>query len=58
MLVIADVLMCIESTLGGFPMNDRTCKMNNLLNNEALLASFLGLFILTKPVVKGDALRL
>ena len=39
-------------------MNDRNRKLNSLFSNEAFSASFFGFFFFTKPVVKGNALRL
>jgi len=39
-------------------MNSRSRILNSLINNEAFLASFIGLFFITPPVVRGKALRL
>ena len=39
-------------------MNDRNRKMNSLFSNEALSASLFGFFFFTRPVAKGNALRL
>ena len=38
-------------------MNNRN-RMNSLINNEAMLASCIGLFIFMRPVVHRSMLRL
>ena len=47
--------MMIGSTLGGSGMNDRSRVLNSLLTGEAIIASLLGLFILTRPVAMRSA---
>ena len=45
-------------SLGGSSMSNRNRNLNSLLISEALLASFLGLFLLKRPVVHRSMLRL
>jgi len=39
-------------------MNSRSRILNSRFNSEAFMASFIGLFFFTPPVVRGKALRL
>ena len=39
-------------------MNGHNRVFNSLISGEALPASFIGLLLITRPVVKGNALRL
>ena len=36
-------------------MDNRTRKLNSLINNEAIMASVIGLVIITRPVAMGSA---
>jgi len=39
-------------------MNDRKHVLNSIISSEAILASFVGLFIIVRPVVQRSMLRL
>jgi len=39
-------------------MDNRNQILNSIINSVAILAAFFGLFIIMKPVVEGNALRL
>ena len=47
-----------QCSLGGSIMNNRTRELNSLVNSEAIIASFIGLFIIARPVVRRSMQRL
>ena len=47
----------IRAHLGGFSMDSRKRMIISLISSEAIIASLIGLIIISPMVVDGDALR-